>query len=404
MSDAEQKYFRKGFNLKSVVGPALAASYHSTVVDRMKDLGYSARAGEIRIKLAREFGFCYGVDRAVEYAYETRERFPERRIFLSGEIIHNPEVNGRIAGLGIRILPAAESPGERYAEVTAEDVVILPAFGVPVAELEHLRSKGCVLVDTTCGSVLNVWKNVHRYARDGFTAVIHGKHYHEETKATASQALMHPGGRYLCVKDRSEARLVCDFIGGQLAAADYVSRFRGATSPGFEPERDLQKIGLANQTTMLMTESLEIQEMLRQAMSERWGAASLAERFRAFDTICSATQERQDAVLRMLEEGGLDLMVVIGGYNSSNTQALARICAQRLPTFHISGADRLLGTAICHRPVGADRETTSTDWLPAGPLTIGITAGASTPNTVVGDAIEKILALRGGVVADLVPA
>ncbi len=266
---------------------------------------------------------------------------------------------------------------------------------MPVAELAYLRAKGCVLVDTTCGSVLNVWKNVHRYAREGFTALIHGKHFHEETKATASQALTHPGGRYLCVKDRAEAQLVCDFVCGRLAAEALQERFRRAASPGFEPERDLQKIGLANQTTMLMTESLEIQGMLQAAMRERWGEAAAAERFRAFDTICSATQDRQDAVLRMLEEGGLDLMVVIGGYNSSNTQALARICAQRLPTFHISGADRIQPTVLHHRPVGASGETASEAWLPPGPLTIGVTAGASTPNNVVGETIERILALRG---------
>ncbi len=395
MNGSEQKYFQKGFNLKAQVRPVLAASYHSRVVNRLKDLGCAAKAGEVRVKLAREFGFCYGVDRAVEYAYEARERFPDRRIFLSGEIIHNPEVNGRIQALGIRILPDHRSPEERYAAVETADVVILPAFGVPVGELQHLRAKGCVLVDTTCGSVLNVWKNVHRYARDGFTSVIHGKHYHEETKATASQALTHPGGHYLCVKDRPEAQIVCDFVRGSVPAAGLLDRFREATSPGFEPDRDLQRIGLANQTTMLMTESLEIQEMLRSAMRERWGEAALVERFRAFDTICSATQDRQDAVLKMLEEGGLDLMVVIGGYNSSNTQALARICAPRLPTFHISGADRIQGTAIHHRPVGAQDEVASEGWLPVGEVTVGLTAGASTPNNVVGEVVEKILAQRG---------
>jgi 4-hydroxy-3-methylbut-2-enyl diphosphate reductase len=403
MSGSEQTYFQKGFNLKKVVGPVLAQSYHSQVVDRLKELGYTARAGEVTVKLAREFGFCYGVDRAVEYAYEAREKFPDRRIFLSGEIIHNPEVNGRIEALGIRILPDHRSPEERYSGVEALDVVILPAFGVPVGELQHLRTKGCVLVDTTCGSVLNVWKNVHRYARDGFTSVIHGKHYHEETKATSSQALTHPGGHYLCVKDRPEAQVVCDFIRGSVPAAALVERFRDATSPGFEPERDLQKIGLANQTTMLMTESMEIQEMLRAAMRERWGEAALPERFRAFDTICSATQDRQDAVLKMLEEGGLDVMVVIGGYNSSNTQALARICAQRLPTYHISGADRIQGGTLRHRPVGRHDETTAEGWLPPGPVTVGLTAGASTPNNVVGEVVERILALRGRKTQDLAP-
>jgi 4-hydroxy-3-methylbut-2-enyl diphosphate reductase len=355
----------------------------------------------VRVKLAREFGFCYGVDRAVEYAYETREQFPDRRIFLSGEIIHNPEVNGRIESLGIRILPDHRSPEERYADVGETDVVILPAFGVPVAEMELLRSKGCVLVDTTCGSVLNVWKNVRRYARDGFTAIIHGKHHHEETKATASQT--QPGGRYLCVRNREEAEEVCRFIRGDIPGERLADRFRGAMSPDLDPVRDLQRIGLANQTTMLMSESLEIQDMLRAAMLGRWGVSELEARFRAFDTICSATQERQDAVLDMLAAGGLDLMVVIGGYNSSNTQALARICAERLPTFHISGADRIGDDVIHHRPVGPEQvEVTAEGWLPEGPVTVGLTAGASTPNNVVGEVVKTILALRGRTPDDLV--
>lgn len=400
----DQTYFQKGFGLKAAVGPVLAQNYHSRVVERLKAQGNAARAGDLGLKLAREFGFCYGVDRAVEYAYETRERFPDRRIFLSGEIIHNPDVNSRVQAMGIRILPEAEGPAARYSSVGSDDVVILPAFGVPVAEMEHLRGRGCVLVDTTCGSVLNVWKNVHKYAREGFTAVIHGKHYHEETKATASQALTHAGGQFLCVRDREETTILCEFIRGALPAAALLERFRHAASPGFEPERDLARIGLANQTTMLMSESLEIQEMLRAAMADRYGLEHLAERFRAFDTICSATQDRQDAVLRMLAEGGLDVMLVIGGYNSSNTQALARICAERLPTFHISGPECLEGRAVRHRPVGGHEERVSEDWLPAGPTSVGLTAGASTPNNVVGEVVERVLALRGRTVDQLVPA
>jgi 4-hydroxy-3-methylbut-2-enyl diphosphate reductase len=396
------QYFQKGFNLKKVVGPVLAQNYASELVERLKSLGYVARAGELTLKLAREFGFCYGVDRAVEYAYETREQFPDRRIFLSGEIIHNPDVNGRIEQLGIQILPEAKDPEVRYAEVLAADVVILPAFGVPVTEMEHLRGKGCVLVDTTCGSVLNVWKNVHKYAREGFTAVIHGKNHHEETKATASQALTHEGGHYLCVRDREEAALVCDYIRGGTSATALLARFQDVASPGFDPSSHLERIGLANQTTMLMSESLEIQEMLRQAMRDRYGEEGVRQRFRAFDTICSATQDRQDAVLKMLAAGGLDVMVVIGGYNSSNTQALARICADRLPTYHIDSASCLEGTAIRHRRTGQHGEVRTTPWLPEGPVRIGLTAGASTPNNVVGDVVARLLAARGRTVADLV--
>jgi len=401
---SEQKYFQKGFQLKTIVGPVLAANYHSTVVERLKEYGYTAQAGDIRLRLAREFGFCYGVDRAVEYAYETREKFPDRRIFLSGEIIHNPDVNGRIEKMGIRLLADGPDPATRYAEVQKEDVVLLPAFGVTVAEMEHLRGKGCVMVDTTCGSVLNVWKNVHYYARDSFTAVIHGKYYHEETKATASQALTHPGGRFLCVRDRAETEVVCGFIRGTVARDVFVERFQAAMSPGFDPARDLERIGLANQTTMLMSESMEVQEMLRAAMRDRYGDAEMPTRFRAMDTICSATQDRQDAVLRMLETGGLDLMIVIGGYNSSNTQALARICTEKLPTFHIKGPEGIAGTEeIRHRPVGHGSEASTMGWLPAGPLSIGLTAGASTPNNVVGEVIERLLALRGRKTDELQP-
>jgi len=399
-----QTYFQKGFNLKRVVGPVLEENYASKVVDRLKELGYTVRAGDVVVKLAREFGFCYGVDRAVEYAYETRQQFPDRRIVLSGEVIHNPEVNARLEAMGIRILREGSSPAERYADVGPEDVVILPAFGVTVAEMQHLRSTGCVLVDTTCGSVLNVWKNVHQYARDGFTAIIHGKHYHEETKATASQAMSRAAGRYLVVRDRREAEHVCAFIRGETTSADLMSALGKAASPGFDPDRDLQRIGLANQTTMLMSESLEIQELLRKAMLDRHGEAELPSRFRAFDTICSATQDRQDAVNTMLAEGGLDVMVVVGGYNSSNTQALARMCAARLPTYHIDAARCIEPAGIRHRPLGSSAEESRAEWLPAGPVRIGLTAGASTPNNVVGDVVARILALRGLSPADLMTA
>jgi 4-hydroxy-3-methylbut-2-en-1-yl diphosphate reductase len=397
MSDT---YFQKGFGLKATVGPALARSYRSSVVEQLKELGYDAVAGDLRIKLAREFGFCYGVDRAVEYAYETREQFPSSRIFLCGEIIHNPDVNSRLRAKGIIILGDDKDPVLRFAEVKQDDVVILPAFGVTVAEMEHLRAKHCVLVDTTCGSVLNVWKKVQRCARDGFTVVIHGKHYHEETRATASQAQMY-NGKYLCLRDVAEAEIVGRFLRGEASATTLLERFRNAASPDFDPMRDLQRIGLANQTTMLMAESLAIQELLRAAMKDRFGEESLDYRFSAFDTICSATQDRQDAVMAMLAAGDLDVMVVIGGYNSSNTQALAQMCAPRLPTYHIDAPGCIEEAGIRHRPVRQALEIVTANWLPEGPVTLGLTAGASTPDSVVGDALDRILALRGKTAVDL---
>lgn len=404
LGDVGQTYFQKGFGLKSEVGPVLARTYQSPVVEALKASGYQANAGGIHIKLAKEFGFCYGVDRAVDYAYQTRRQFPDKRVFLSGEIIHNPDVNRRIQDMGIVILPDSRDPAERFAPVQAGDVVIMPAFGVSIPELQHLQFKQCILVDTTCGSVLNVWKKVHYYAKDRYTVIIHGKHYHEETRATASQALTHEGGQYLCVRDLAETALVCDFIRGRISGGELMSHFKDAASAGFDPDRDLQKIGLANQTTMLMSETLKVQETLRRAMIDRYGETDLETRFRAFDTICSATQERQDAVLEMLDAGGLDLMVVIGGYNSSNTQALARMCAPRVRTYYIDSPQCVTDAGIRHRAVGAHEETLAAEWLPAGEVNIGITAGASTPDSVVGETIERILALRGLTAEALTPA
>ena len=389
--------YRKGLDLKEAVAGALSADYDSALVEEIKASGYRHAAGRLTVHLAHEFGFCYGVDRAVDYAYQARQRFADRQVFLTGEIIHNPHVNDKLRTAGIRFLTDA---GESADRLGPDDVVILPAFGVSVGDLAGFQARGCTLVDTTCGSVLNVWKNVTRYARDGFTALIHGKYRHEETRATASQALTFPDGRYLVVLDRAETGIVCDYIrrGGDSAA--FMARFAHAASPGFDPDRDLVRIGLANQTTMLMSESLEIGVEVERAMRDRYGDAEVAAHYRAFDTICSATQERQDAVIELLDRQPIDLMVVIGGYNSSNTCNLARLCAERVPTYHIADAACLSsGQTIRHRPVGAAKghaaEIDSAGWLPAGPITIGLTAGASTPNAIVGRVVQRLAELAG---------
>jgi 4-hydroxy-3-methylbut-2-enyl diphosphate reductase len=385
--------FRKGLDLKHAVAGMLADNYHSAIVERVKARDFIHQAGRLTIHLAREFGFCYGVDRAVDYAYQTRERFPDRHVFLTGEIIHNPHVNEKLRAMGIRFLT---DPQEQVDTLAPEDVVILPAFGVTVEMLQQLDRRGCTLIDTTCGSVLNVWKNVRRYAEGGFTAIIHGKVWHEETQATASQAVQY-GGRYLVVFDQTETQLVCDYIrrGGDRDA--FLTRFDNAMSPDFDPDRDLQRIGLANQTTMLMTESLQIGELIRAAMRDRYAESNLAARYQAFDTICSATQDRQDAVVALLREKPVDLMIVIGGYNSSNTANLARICAASRPTFHIADPDCLLSAQeIRHRPVGSKVEVATRGWLPLdGQVSIGLTSGASTPDNLVGAAIEKLTEFSG---------
>lgn len=392
--------FRKGLDLhkelKDAVAGELATAYHSAIIDTIQSDGYVRRQGRLTVHLAREFGFCYGVDRAVDYAYQTRRRFPDRAVYLTGEIIHNPQVNDRLRAQQIRFL---SDPGEDRSRLGPNDVVILPAFGVSVTELATLERQGCTIVDTTCGSVLNVWKNVRRYAQDGFTSVIHGKVHHEETRATASQATRVDGAHYVVVRDEPEAELLCEFIRHGGDARALVEHFGEAVSPGFDPERHLVRVGCANQTTMLMSESLRVGEMLRRAMIDRYGEASLLEHFRAFDTICSATQERQDAVVTLLDEQPLDLAIVVGGYNSSNTCNLARICADRVRTYHIAEPACLISQdEVRHRPIGAPStaavdEVVSRNWLPPGPVVVGLTAGASTPNNIVGEVIERLQAL-----------
>jgi 4-hydroxy-3-methylbut-2-enyl diphosphate reductase len=317
-------------------------------------------------------------------------------VFLSGEIIHNPHVNAKLAEMGIVSLRGGTG-GFDYSGVEPNDVVILPAFGVTIGDFERLRALGCVMVDTTCGSVLNVWKRVESYARDGFTALIHGKHYHEETRATASQVTKYEGGRNLIVRDLDEARIVADYVEGRGDREAFLGRFAQRVSPGFDPDLHLARIGVANQTTMLARESLAVGELVGAAMARRHGDAYRAEHFRTFDTICSATQDRQDAVLALLDEP-LDVMLVIGGYNSSNTISLAMICAARVPTYHIEDAacidpDR---GAIRHQPIGSKHEVEASDWMTTtGPVRVGLTAGASTPNNKIGEAVARVLATRG---------
>ena len=403
-------HYRRGLGLRKEIIEPLTEDYRGHLVRFARDHDYRLRAGELRFLIAHEFGFCYGVDRAIEYAYEARLRFPDRRIFLTGEIIHNPYVNRRLSEFGILFLETG-SPEEKFGEVGPQDVVLLPAFGVPTAELDVLRRKGSILVDTTCGSVMNVWKNVDRYKRDGFTSVVHGKYAHEETRATTSRA-----GTYLVVRDMAEAQDVCRYIeagaGANGGAAPlnrdgFIEQFAPASSPGFDPDRDLGRIGLANQTTMLASESLEIAAVLRDSMARRYGEEELTGRFRSFDTICSATQERQDAVLELLRED-LDLVLVVGGFNSSNTANLAAICDRKFPSYHIAGPEGLLSAdeIRCRPAPGSGKGTEPVvrrGWLPEGPLRIGVTSGASTPDVMVHRTMVRVLEFRGMTEDDVRP-
>jgi len=396
MKQSDDNYFRRGLGFKSEVKPLLAETYGSEIVNAIKAADYRLTVGRFTFRMARSLGFCYGVDRAVEYAYETCARFRDRRIFLVGEIIHNPHVNQQLRDRGVRFLFPSDEGRFDFSAIEADDVVIIPAFGVKLEDFEALRRIGCVLVDTTCGSVLHVWKRVESYARDGFTSVIHGKHFHEETRATSSQVLRYPEGRYLVVRDMEETDIVCGVIRGQVGVDVIRERFTDRTSEGFDPEQDLERIGVANQTTMLASESLAIAARLGEAMSERYGPEELSERFRSFGTICSATQDRQDAVQEMMRDPP-DLMIVVGGFNSSNTNHLASLCARSTRTFHIeaaNGIDAETGT-IAYKPAGREEVLVQADWLPPGTLEIGLTAGASTPDSLIGETAENILRLEG---------
>ncbi|TVR59617.1 MAG: 4-hydroxy-3-methylbut-2-enyl diphosphate reductase [Gemmatimonadales bacterium] len=402
-----ETYFRKGFGLKAQVRPVIESEYHSELVDRIRGQGCKRTFGDITVRLAEEFGFCYGVDRAVDYAYETRLKFPDRTVYLVGEIIHNPHVNRRMEEMGIQFIYPNDAGDFNFSHVRAEDVVLLPAFGVTIEAFEELQQTGCSMVDTTCGSVLLVWKRVEGYARDGFTAIIHGKYTHEESRATASQVRKHEKGKYLIVRNMDEAHLVRDYIlkaPGRLSREAFMEHFQEKCSDGFDPDVDLKRFGVANQTTMLANESLAIGDLLEEAMKATYGEEYTAENFRSFGTICSATQERQDAVKEMMVEPP-DIMVVIGGYNSSNTNHLAHMCQQYTRTFHIQDSfciDVETGK-IRHKPeLAADApEVEESDWLPEGPFELGITAGASTPNNKIGEALHKVLEIRGIELPDL---
>ena len=389
---------RKSFGLKDEIRPQLQESYHSSLIEQIKNQNFRLKTGRLTVYLAQEFGFCYGVDRAIDYAYQTRAKFPHRRIFLTNEIIHNPRVNAKLQEMGIQFLSGPYASGVSVEDIREEDVVIMPAFGTTVKELDALQKRGCVMVDTTCGSVMSVWKRVESYAREGFTSIIHGKYDHEETLATCSRASQYPNGKFLVVRDKKEAQEVCDYIEGRGSRDVFLKQFAKTVSGEFDPDRDLGHVGCANQTTMLSSESLEIANMLEASIEKRYGASELANRFRHFDTICSATQERQDAVLKLAREG-MDLMIVVGGYNSSNTGHLVEISLESCPAYHVKDASCILSsTRIQHKkaekgsaPFSYSEILETENWLPEGNLKIGITAGASTPNRVIEEVIERLM-------------
>jgi 4-hydroxy-3-methylbut-2-enyl diphosphate reductase len=387
--------------IMEAVQAQVLSHYRSELVDRIRARGHLLSADGMTIMLAKEFGFCYGVERAIDLAYAARKSFPlTKNIFLLGEIIHNPEVNDQIRNMGIQTI-SNKPTEEEIGLLRSEDVVIIPAFGTEVGTRRKLEEKGCILVDTTCGDVMSVWKRVRQYSKESVTSIIHGKAKHEETKATTSQATAYGAGHYLVVFNLAETDHVCDYIlhGGDKKA--FLEKFKGAYSPGFDPDVHLQAIGVANQTTMLRGETEEVQRRLRGAMEKKYGAGELDRHFRFFDTICGATQDRQDALQKLLREP-MDLLLVIGGYNSSNTSHLAEMGEAKLPTYFIKNAAKMVSEhLILHYDQHLNREVETQNWLPSGKITVGITAGASCPNNLIEETIRRLFELRGVSVHDL---
>ncbi|AUB41132.1 ispH, 4-hydroxy-3-methylbut-2-en-1-yl diphosphate reductase [Nostoc flagelliforme CCNUN1] len=383
-----ENYNRKGFGHQAEVATQLQSEYQSNLIQEIRDRNYTLQRGDVTIRLAQAFGFCWGVERAVAMAYETRQHFPTEHIWITNEIIHNPSVNQRMQEMEVEFIPI-EGKNKDFSVIGTGDVVILPAFGASVQEMQILHDKGCKIVDTTCPWVSKVWNTVEKHKKNDYTSIIHGKYKHEETVATSSFA-----GKYLIVLNLQEAEYVASYIINGGNREEFLTKFAKACSAGFDPDQDLARVGIANQTTMLKGETEQIGKLFERTMLQKYGPTELNQHFQSFNTICDATQERQDAMLELVEHN-LDLMVVIGGFNSSNTTQLQQIAFEReIPSYHIDTVERIKsGDCIEHRQLNGQLITTE-NWLPDGEIVVGITSGASTPDKVVEDVIEKIFAMK----------
>ena len=351
--------------------------------------------GDLRIYLARHFGFCYGVENAIEIAFRTIDQNPGKRIFLLSEMIHNPKVNADLVERGVRFLQ--DTSGKQlipFEYLRSDDIVIIPAFGTTIAIEDTLRSIGISIekYNTTCPFVEKVWNRSEQIAEKEYTVVVHGKPTHEETRATFSHAAIHTAT--VIVYDMKEAEMLAEYIRGHAEPDSFYERFRGRYSDGFDIGRHLQRIGVVNQTTMLASDTQAIADHLRSVMMETYNLTqdTIAERFAdTRDTLCYATNDNQSAVYGMLEEDA-DLAIVVGGYKSSNTSHLVELCENKLPTYYIDSAERLLSeNEIRHFDFHRKEEKTSTGYLPEKkPVTVLMTSGASCPDAVVEDVITRL--------------
>lgn len=349
--------------------------------------------GALQIYLARHFGFCYGVENAIEIAFRTVDENPGKRIFLLSEMIHNPQVNADLQSHGVTFLQ--DTYGKQlipFSELTADDVVIIPAFGTTLAIEDQLNNIGIQTekYNTTCPFVEKVWNRSEAIAKKNYSIVIHGKPKHEETRATFSHAAFNAPS--VVVEDMQQAKELAKYITGEKEAAGFYEEFKGQYSEGFDITKDLQRIGVVNQTTMLASDTQAIADFLKQVMIEKYQPADSNERFAdTRDTLCYATNDNQTAVTGMLETPA-DLAIVVGGYNSSNTSHLVELCEEKLPTYFISSEEKILSAKeILHYNFHTKQELLSNDWLPSQqPLRILMTSGASCPDALVEGVIKKL--------------
>jgi 4-hydroxy-3-methylbut-2-en-1-yl diphosphate reductase len=385
---SSDRYYRKGFGHEVEVTPLLEFEYQSRLIQQLRENNYQLQVGNVTILLSEAFGFCWGVERAIALAYETRQQFPSESIWITNEIIHNPCVNQNLREMQIKFIPVVNGRKD-FSVVADEDVVILPAFGASIEEMKLLTQKGCKIMDTTCPWVSKVWHSVEKHKTKHYTSIIHGKHNHEETIATSSFA-----DKYLVVLNLQQAEYVCTYILNGGDREEFLTKFIHAYSPGFDPDTDLLQVGIANQTTMLKWETEQIGKLFERTLMRKYGPKQINNHFLSFNTICDATQERQNAMSKLVKEK-LDLMIVVGGFNSSNTTHLQEISSESgIPSYHIDSAERLgAGNRICHQKLHQDLEVLE-GWLPSGSIVVGITSGASTPDKVVAKVIQKIFDIK----------
>lgn len=450
------QYFRFGRSQMDNAMQNLRTISGSELLTKIRTNGNQLTVGEVTFVLAESYGFCWGVERAVAMAHEARNFFPDKSIWVSNEIIHNPKVNQEMADMGMKFVDKGPNGEKDFSGIGEGDVVILPAFGASIDEMSFLKDRNVQIVDTTCPWVSKVWNSVEKSKGKGHTSIIHGKYDHEETVATKSFAT-----KYLVLKNMSEAEYVADYVLGNGNRDEFMKKFSNAMSEEFDPDVDLEKVGVANQTTMLKGETELIGKLFERVMIKKFGPQNINDHFVSFNTICDATQERQDAMYNMFgsayeppqsklyaelegEQVGVelrstkgqeklsskqmedeirggssestsgapkvDVCLVVGGFNSSNTTHLLEISEEEgVPGYHIDCADRIgiaYGEAtnkIQHKPLSTSPMQAMMDeglevkegFLPDGPVVIGITSGASTPDNVVGECLHRILQIKG---------